>query len=54
MKKLQKAVHRKEPNVSNEKQEFEEARKELEIRLKEIKKEVDVLVKPQMHHHIAT
>jgi hypothetical protein len=30
MKKLQKAVHRKEPNVQKEKAEFEVSRKELE------------------------
>ncbi len=34
LKKLQKAVHRKESNVSNEKVEFEESRRELEGRLK--------------------
>ncbi len=30
MKKLQKAVHKKEPNVTKEKAEFEESRKDLE------------------------
>lgn len=34
LKKLQKAVHRKESNVSGEKVEFEESRRELEGRLK--------------------
>jgi hypothetical protein len=34
LKKLQKAVHRKESNVSNEKVEFEDSRRELEARLK--------------------
>lgn len=41
LKKLQKAVHRKESNVTGEKAEFEEARKELEARLKEVKREND-------------
>jgi hypothetical protein len=34
LKKLQKAVHRKESNVRNEKVEFEDSRRELEARLK--------------------
>ena len=41
MKKLQKAVHRREPNVSKEKNEFEETRRDLELRLREIKKELE-------------
>jgi len=41
MRKLQKAVHRKEANVSTEKQEFEDARKDLELRLKDVKREVE-------------
>ena len=39
MKKLQKAVHRKETNVQNEKGDFEQTRKELEQFLKSMKKE---------------
>lgn len=46
MKKLQKAVHGKQQNVSTEKAEFEEARKDLEARLKEIKREIDQLINP--------
>lgn len=41
MKQLQKAVHRREPNVSKEKNEFEETRRDLELRLREIKKEIE-------------
>lgn len=41
MKRLQKAVHRKESNVSSEKQEFEDSRKELEARLKDIRRDMD-------------
>ena len=41
MKKLQKAVHRKESDVSTEKNEFELNRKELEGMLKTLKKELD-------------
>jgi len=39
-------VHRKEPNVSQEKHDFEEARKELEPCLKEIKREIDQIINP--------
>ena len=39
MKRLQKAVHRKEPNVSAEKGQFEETRKELEDKLKYVREE---------------
>lgn len=42
MKKLQKAVHKKEPNVQKEKQEFEVARKELESNIKLLKKEFEL------------
>ncbi|CDW85154.1 UNKNOWN [Stylonychia lemnae] len=41
MKKLQKAVHKKEPNVQKEKSEFEESRKELEYMLRQMKKDLD-------------
>jgi hypothetical protein len=41
MKRLQKAVHRKEVSVSDEKADFEEARKLLEARMKEVKREID-------------
>ena len=46
MKKLQRAVHRKEANVSAEKAEFEENRKTLETRMKEVKREIDQLINP--------
>jgi hypothetical protein len=36
-------VHRKEVNVSQEKMDFEDARKNLEARLKEIKRELEAL-----------
>lgn len=36
MRKLQRVVHRKEANVSNEKMDFEKAKKELEVSLKAI------------------
>jgi hypothetical protein len=35
MKKLQRVVHRKEANVSGEKQEFERSKKDLEYNLKQ-------------------
>ena len=41
LKKLQKAVHRKESNVTREKVEFEDSRRELEARLKQVKRELD-------------
>ena len=50
MKRLQKAVHRKEPNVQQEKSEFEEARKDLEPRLKEIKREIEQIINPTSYN----
>jgi hypothetical protein len=41
MKKLQKAVHAKKPNVIKEKDDFEITRKELEGTLKILKKEFE-------------
>jgi F0F1-type ATP synthase membrane subunit b/b' len=41
LKKLQRAVHRRETNVTSEKLEFEESRKELEATLKQVKRELD-------------
>ena len=38
MRRLQKVVHRKESNVQQEKQDFETAKKELELNLKEVKR----------------
>jgi len=46
MKRLQKAVHRKEANVSAEKQDFEESRRSLEALLKELKREIEALEDP--------
>ena len=46
MKRLQKAVHRKETNVSQEKQDFEEARKDLELRLRDVKLEIESMSNP--------
>lgn len=47
MKKLQKAVHRKEVNVQKEKAEFENTRKDLETVLKSLKKEFEVMENAQ-------
>ena len=40
MRRLQKVVHRKETNVQQEKQQFEYAKKDLEVTLKEVKKQL--------------
>ena len=40
MKTLQKAIHKKDQNVSKEKNEFEITRKELDILLKQMKREI--------------
>ncbi len=47
MKKLQKAVHKKQPNVQKEKGDFEVTRKELEYLLKDLKKEIDENINSQ-------
>jgi hypothetical protein len=41
MKKLQKAVHAKKPNVQVEKEDFEVTRKEIEGTLKILRKELE-------------
>lgn len=41
MKKLQKAVHRKESSVALEKAEFEQTRKELELNIKDFKRDLE-------------
>eukprot|EP00347_Sterkiella_histriomuscorum_P017443 403349352 len=41
MKKLQKAVHQKQPNVSREKQDFEDNRKDLEGLIKQYRRDID-------------
>lgn len=41
MRKLQKVVHRKEANVSKEKQEFEQAKKDFEVTLKSAQRQLE-------------
>ena len=41
MRRLQKAVHKKEVNVQGEKKDFELAKKDLEVKVKEIKTQLE-------------
>ena len=53
MKKLQKAVHKKEPNVQKEKSDFEITRKELEGNLKMLKKEFELADKDKNDRNVS-